>query len=575
MEPGFPVWTIRPNWRQGITERLEWLTDVMIAASSGAEQRRALRLSPRRFIEIVVNPTKRERTFLDLMLHRNGSAMWLFPLWFDVGSLSAPAVALETRVEFDTTFREHGLGGYALLFKDAFTWEVISIDDYDDDGLDLAAPLDADWPAGTKVFPLRFARLPIETSLSALTTQVGEAVIMFQVAQANDFVEVEPTDVEFEGVPVLMSKPNRSQEITLDHIRLAVEQDNSTAIPYRSDPVNRAFQVQGHNWMIRGREAHAQFRSFLYWLRGRQKALWVPSFNEDLVVARPSAMASTNLDVQKIGMAYAGGVVPGRDVIIVNGTPARITDMGVALDPAEERLRIGAGLTAAIPAGATGSFLSMCRLNQDAVELTHHTDTDGVMEVAASFQSFADTRDPSGTIYNPIPTAGKFVGQCGTSFILQNPSFEEGATGWQGQFAVRSSNSNGGPPVNGSGIGWSGNVAIGEFYQTLTIPARYLARVDAGEVTVQNYSGYHMTYEAQTDHGQLFIGFLDAAGVELSRVSTPHDYSHVWTLLTVPPTVIPAGTRKLRFGTRNIRDQGAECNSDWDAMTPGILTITG
>lgn len=573
MEPGLPVWTIRPNWRGGILERLEWLTNILSAAASGAEQRRALRLSPRRYIEITVNPTRQERTYLDLLLHSLGSEQWLFPLWFDSAKLRSAVVATGTRVEFDNTFREHGLGGFALLYKDAFTWEVISISATDDEGLDLLDPLTGDWPAGTTIYPLRRARLPMETSLAALTSRVGESVLLFQVVESNDYPEIEPDSLVFESAPVLTAPPNRSEAITLDHVRLAVERDNTVGIPYRADPVDRAFQIQGHGWTVQGREAHAAFRSLLYWLRGRQRSLWLPSFNEDITVTRAAAMSAVNLDIEKIGIAYAGGVIPGRDVVIVNGTPGRITEIGVAPTAAEERLRIGAGLTAAIPAGATGSFMSKCRLNQDAIELLHHTDIDGVMEIAASFQSFADNRDPSGTIYCPIPEAGKFVGQCGSSFILQNPNFEDGVWGWSGTIAYTTSTANGQPPVNGEGCGWPGNNALSEFYQDLSIPSRYLARVDAGLVSVAGYSGYHVKYTSQTDHGQLFISFRDATGAEISRVSSPHDYSNVWTLVTLAEAVIPAGTRKLRFGTRNVRDEGSQNNNYWDAMTPGYLIV--
>src|SRR3546814_9546243 len=80
--PAFPVWSIRPNWREGVLERLEWLTDVL-SSTIGVEQRRALRVSPRRYIEITVNPTGNERSFLDLVLHKMGSDKWLFPLWWD------------------------------------------------------------------------------------------------------------------------------------------------------------------------------------------------------------------------------------------------------------------------------------------------------------------------------------------------------------------------------------------------------------------------------------------------------------------------------------------------------------
>lgn len=412
MIPAFPVWSIRPNWREGVLERLEWLTDVL-SSTTGVEQRRALRLSPRRYVEITVNPTGNERSFLDLVLHKMGSDKWLFPLWWDQAKLESSVEAGDSRVDFDNNYREFLTGGTALLYKDAFTWEVISIADQDDDGLDLDVVLDSDWPKGTKVFPLRLARLSTDTTLDALTTTVGESVLLFQVLEPNDYLESAPADLTFEGMPVLTTPPNRSQTITTDHVRLSAERDNSTGIPYRVDPAGRAFQIQGHSWIKVGRQAQAEFRSFLYWLRGRQKALWLPSFNQDFVTSRASAPAATNLDIQKIGITYAGGVIPGRDVILVNGIPGRVTAIGAPQSAAEERLRIGAGLTGAVTAGKTGSFMSPSRLNQDTIELLHHADSDGPMECSLTFQSFNNARDASGIIYHPIPVSTMNSIACG------------------------------------------------------------------------------------------------------------------------------------------------------------------
>lgn len=572
MEPTLPVWTVRPNWKGGILERLEWLTDVL-TSSTGAEQRRALRLSPRRSVEITINPTQNERTFVDLLLHKLGSNDWLFPLWFDKARLSVAAELGAERIEFDNTFREFTDGGLALIYKDTFTWEVISIGGQDSTGLDLDVPLDAAWGKNIAVYPLRQARLQNETELRALSSRVGESVLLWTMVEANDYPEAMPDAQAFEGMPVLTIAPNRSQDITLNHVRLAVDRDNQTGIPHRVDSAGRAFQVQSHSWMVVGREAQSEFRSMLYWLRGRQRALWLPSFNEDIVTSRASALASTNLDIQKIGMAYAGGVIPGRDVVRVNGTPARITALGAPQSPQEERLRIGAGLTAAVPAGRRGSFMSPARLNQDAIEIMHHADTNGAMECSTTFKTFSNTRTTDGAIYKPIPEAGKFAGACGSGFLLENPNFEEGATGWLGQFQVTDQTPNGQPPVNGSGIGWSGQVADGQMYQDLSIPTRFLASVDSGHLQVFGYSGYHVTYVSQNDHGRMFIAFLNGAGVELSRVATADDYSKVWTYMEVAPAMIPVGTRKLRFGLRNIRTEGANNDSYWDAITPGSLAI--
>lgn len=413
MEPTLPVWSIRPNWKGGILERLEWLTDVL-TSSSGAEQRRSLRLSPRRSLEVTINPTQNERSFVDLLLHRQGSSDWLFPIWFDKARLSASVSAADERIEFDNTYREHGVGGLAILYKDAWTWEVVSIGGQDATGLDLDVPLDADWPKGTAVYPLRRARLQNETELRALSSRVGESVLLWTMVEANEYFAVMPGN-HFEGMPVLVEAPNRSSDITTNHTRLAEDRDNQTGIPYRVDPTGRAFQVQSHSFMRHGRQAQSEFRSMLYWLRGRQRAVWIPSYNEDFVTSRAAANGALNLDIQKIGMSYAGqgAIIPGRDVIRVNGVSARVTALGAPQSPEEERLRIGAGLEAAVPAGRPGSFMAPARLNQDAVEIQHHTDTDGTMECSVTWKTFSDTREAGGTIYIPIPVGVMNSTPCG------------------------------------------------------------------------------------------------------------------------------------------------------------------
>lgn len=584
MEPTLPVWSIRPNWKGGILERLEWLTDV-ITSSTGAEQRRALRLSPRRSLEITVNPTQNERTFVDLLLHKLGSNDWLFPIWFDKGKLSVSAALGDERVNFDNTYREHGVGGLALLYRDTWTWEVISISGQDEDGLDLDVPLEAAWPKGTVVYPLRHARLQNETELNALSSRVGESVLLWTMVEANEWPAVMPADQVFEGMPILTTAPNRSATLTVNHTRLATDRDNQVGIPYRFDPVGRAFQVQSHSWMRHGRQQQAEFRSMLYWLRGRQRALWLPSFNEDIVASRASAELSLNLDVGKIGMAYSGGggVIPGRDVVRIGGTPARITALGAPQTPQEERLRIGAGLTAAVAKGARGSFMSPARLNQDSIEILHHADSDGAMECSTTFKSFSNTRATDGDIYFPIPPTEKNNGPCGFSFQLINPGFELGdMTGWtvnQGGYYVVTQD------VQGSATTYAhtgtyfarGTTGVCAFYQDLIIPARFYSQIDSHIATFANFAAYQnsgipRSVPTDNDAGRLYVAFLNGAGVEISRVYSAWNYNFAWTRMNVDATLVPPGTRRIRVGTENVPED-ANTDSFWDSFDQPVLVF--
>nr|WP_253767514.1 hypothetical protein [Pseudomonas aeruginosa] len=61
------AWPFAPDWADGVQESLEWLTELL-TSTSGVEQRRSLRLSPRRSFEAEFYAEGRERVLLDLSL---------------------------------------------------------------------------------------------------------------------------------------------------------------------------------------------------------------------------------------------------------------------------------------------------------------------------------------------------------------------------------------------------------------------------------------------------------------------------------------------------------------------------
>lgn len=423
MDVDLPVWTIRPNWKGGVLERLEWLTEVL-ASDTGVEQRRAKRLSPRRSFEFTVNPTRNDRTYLDLALHRLGSEDWLVPLWHDQAKLSAIGQIGQTAILFDNTHREFLDDGLALLFFDTFTWEVVGIDTQTDDGALLSEALIADWPRGTKLYPLRRMSLSTDSQIAALTSRVGQAQLLWTVNEANDFDDTLPDDFPtYLDSPLITREPDRSREINVTHTRLAEEIDGGLGLRQREDSADRSFSVQAHNWMVQGREAQHAFRRLLYHLRGRQRMAWLPSFNDDVMISRVIDEGDTSLYVEKIGLHYIGGgsPVPGRTRIWTGKEVLLNANVG-APNPSEERLGLVTPTTFAYAPGASGSFLDAVRLDTDLIELHHHTDTDGVFECGATFRAFANDRETPEPIYTPIAIAEKSDVLCGAP-PEDNPCF--------------------------------------------------------------------------------------------------------------------------------------------------------
>jgi len=448
-----PVWTVRPNWRSGIRERLEWLTDVL-AGSTGNEQRRAVRISPRRIFDFDINPMLNDRSFVDLWIHKVGEEKFMFPLWHDKAKLSSAAAAASSRLNFDNTFREFEVGGLAIVYKSTFEFEVVEIEESDALGLDLVAPLASTWAAGTVVHPLRRAYLDTEVTSSQLTKRVGELQLTAILDTPNDYAtgaEVLPT---FSGYPIVTLEPDRRDDLRMTYTRTMAEIDSRLGKLYRKDTASRAFTTNFYNWQARGRENHHKLRQSLYRLNGRQKAVWMPTFGRDAVIATTGTIGQNFIQIEKIGYGYLGTQNTGRDHLLLKvGNDiqvVKIDSTGVATDPVYERLNLASNLTFNLPIGTELSFIDTMRLEQDDLEIMHHTDTDGVCEVSGAFKSFTNKRNSAGVIEHPIPVTAMTPGTCGTPDV-GNECLPSIFAGWFLMFRGLIYRSDGAPVQNNRG----------------------------------------------------------------------------------------------------------------------------
>lgn len=384
-------WGFSPDWSSPVTERLAWLTDVL-SSPLGGEQRRALRIAPRRSFEASMLVEGRERAFFDLALAGWGRKVWAVPVWHDVQQLAADLPAASSRINCDVSQREFRAGGLALLRGDtAFDTEAVEILAIDATGLQLKRPTQLTWAANTRLYPVRLARIA-ECDSKRLTDMLSRAQVTFDLAEASDWTAVLPATM-YRGRPVFEQRPDESEDLSIGYERLLLTLDNGAGLPAVTDTAARNFGLQQHRWLLAGRAEAAAWRSLLYGLRGRAKTVWVPTHANDFRLTRPAT--GSLLTVERVGYSRFGVGTQGRRDIrieLVDGTVLYRRITAAAEGTNTEDLSLDSDLPKVInPADvARISYMALCRQADDATELTHLTDAEGVARAIITWRGVRD-----------------------------------------------------------------------------------------------------------------------------------------------------------------------------------------
>lgn len=408
-----PLWALPPNWATPVIESLEWLTGVY-ASPTGAEQRQALRLAPRRTLEFGVTLTSVNRGFFNAYLDRYGGGEFYLPVWYEAGRLVASEAAGSLRLVVSGERKELSRAtAVCVQGSTPYNWTTAEISAGTASGglttLTVAAPgLSALAAKGAKVYPVARARLSEDTaSFSRVTDDIVTAQIRFDFLNPADWADDPGLDT-YDGLPVVSLPFNESQSLAGTVRRLFAEADNSTGARLRQDTADLAFPgITGGTTFV-GR-ARADFvRSLLYAMQGRAAQAWFPAPSIDFALVAPVADGDDQLTVRRNGYSDTGGPETGRDRIAVqyrDGTTAyrQITGSSVIdsgdteLISLDEPFNLGFSTEWVRRIG----LLMPGRFDQDRFEINHLTDTDGVCEVAAAFRRVPVLR--SAADWTPLP----------------------------------------------------------------------------------------------------------------------------------------------------------------------------
>jgi hypothetical protein len=365
-------WFYRPAG--GVLERLEWLTDV-IPTFVGGEQRRALRIAPRRLFEFDAILTAGDRRTAENALHDWQSRSWAVPVWMDAQPLPAAVAPGATTIAVDTTTRDFRAGGILGLATSARNFEILQIDTLTDSQVNLVAPVSGSWPAGTAIiFPIIAARMHDALTLSRFDGDTSYGRMRFEAVEPSDWPAA--TESTYRGLPVLGTPPNWTEDIEQQFLRLLQRIDAGTGPVVTDDQGAGPIILQSHRWLMDGRAQIDAFRRWLYARRGRLSAFWLPTFAQDFTLVATIGSTATTIDVEHCGYTLTiAQAINRRDIRIElhSGTVymRRITG-SAEVSGQVERLTIDAvlGVSVAPDQVRAISYMAVVRLDSDAAEIS-------------------------------------------------------------------------------------------------------------------------------------------------------------------------------------------------------------
>lgn len=367
------TWPYIPQ--HGITESLEWRTDVL--ACRNTEQRIAIRTTPRQ--ELILTHRLTPEQFgraRELAKTIGGDSLYL-PIWTErvrIGSIEAHTVSLA----IDTTHVSYSESGYAMVWQDDETFEIVEIATVADDLVTFNPWIVAAY-SDAYVMPVRTATFAQELGVDRGQVDNVVASARFVAVDAEDlYAETEPGGgyTTYLTYPVLLDAPLLLGGAIREQYARELDVLDSGAGTISRLPVRSiALSASTCAWYPIDKDELWDLRIWLHKRRGRQKAFWLPSFNADVVVVKAISPGDSFIEIAAVGFATAYSLPVDVGVLTTAGGIVAIRVASVTYDgpPGTERLQFAGAFSSGLPlANIAGTCkLTLSRLDSDRIELQH------------------------------------------------------------------------------------------------------------------------------------------------------------------------------------------------------------
>lgn len=351
---------------EGMIEGISFKTDVI--RSRDGEQRIRLTDIPRRTLNHSYRLSSQQYEQARALLRVNlPGPLWL-PEWSEAVDVSVASG--QTVIPVDTTIGQYYAGGSIALIQDA-AGEVLEIDSLNDSSITLVTgPVDS-YPDAI-LAPAFLAYAPEGMGLQHDAGSNHAAAMEWSIFEGPNLAEAMSLPT-YRGEP-MMNLCAKVGAGSLDEqtVRVVDAADNGIARPFFDNIYTIPTQTLGAAWMPTKGAEIMELRKWFYYLKGRQKAFWLPSWNNGIQLNANIAAAAPTIQIRRFGFAAAYG---SGDLFIK--TKAGLTyGIQVASSLASGSIET---LTLTSPAPASisisdidvFSLMFRVRLNADRIEFAH------------------------------------------------------------------------------------------------------------------------------------------------------------------------------------------------------------
>lgn len=292
----------RPNWKDPVTESLEWLTYIK-RFDDGTDQAASLRGNrARRALEYNFTVFSEEAMKFENLLFGWQNKVFAAPYWQYEQPITAPAESGDTEIFLSTDYLGITADSSVLLNNRSST-EFVNVLSVESNKITLVDPIKNDLPMTASVIPVILSRIDGGVPMSRTTQSLVNGSVRFicEDQTGYPFLPSQSPAVTQDGYEVYLMKPEWTNPLNFTRNFNYTVADGKTGIAKFFTKEKAQSSTRSFRWVIYGRDNIWQFRAFLARRKGMAVPVYLPSWSQDFPLINPIGPSDTVMLIKDVG----------------------------------------------------------------------------------------------------------------------------------------------------------------------------------------------------------------------------------------------------------------------------------